>query len=205
VGVAHRTPSKRAPVYVGYVRFVARRIVAAGVLRTPNASGAARGAASHRAVLAPVPGAARLTGARQRASSAERMPSAEESRLASVLPTADLAQLSVLTLAARADALGRLLRLARGPCLDRGGVFASFQLRADLGREVVGARHGLDRGRQRVSSPPDRLERAGAVRTGKLDRAGIVRPDHQHPVGDLSTAGAATYEHRPDHPGEEIA
>lgn len=58
--------------------------------------------------------------------------------------------------------------------------------------------------RWRVSSPPDRLKGTGAVGTGDLDRAGIVRPDHQHPVGNIGTTRTATDEDRPDHPEEEV-
>ena len=63
-----------------------------------------------------------------------------------------------------------------------------------------------DRGRHwRIVSPPNGLEGAGAVGTGNVDSAGVVRPDHEHAIGDGGAAGASADEDVPDHPAEEVA
>jgi hypothetical protein len=59
--------------------------------------------------------------------------------------------------------------------------------------------------RWRVSSPPDWLEGAGAVGAGKVDGTGVVAPDHEHSVSDISTTGLASDEHRSDHPEKKVA
>jgi hypothetical protein len=71
---------------------------------------------------------------------------------------------------------------------------------------LIAGLNARDLGRRwRISSPPDRLKGTGSVRTGDVDRPGIVRPDHQDAVGNLSTAGTAAHQDRPDHPGEQVA
>ena len=59
--------------------------------------------------------------------------------------------------------------------------------------------------RWKVSSPPDGIEGAGTVGTGNLDRAGIVRPDHQDAIGNVGATRGTADEDVADHPREQVA
>jgi len=59
--------------------------------------------------------------------------------------------------------------------------------------------------RWRVASPPDGIERAGAVRARNVDRPRVVGPDNQGPVGNIGTTRTATDEDVADHAAKKVA
>jgi hypothetical protein len=74
-----------------------------------------------------------------------------------------------------------------------------------LERLIVGL-NARDPGRRwRIASPPDRLEGAGAVRSGHVDVSRVVGPDDEHTIRDGSAGRSPANEDVSNHPGEEVA
>jgi hypothetical protein len=57
----------------------------------------------------------------------------------------------------------------------------------------------------RVALPPHRLKGAGTMGAGQLDNAGVVGPNDERPISDVSATGTATNKDAPDHSREQVA